>query len=268
MGNLRKAMSIFASFLISGHTDAGKILSIYRHQAGYLIPLHEFIKSIGLGDRRFYQSDLSFILNLYSLSDESRPSHFTKLRILTYLYFHRARTTSFGVGFLRTSVLKQEFFKIGTSEADLVESLRLLSAYSLVENDAYDPEQIAQAYRVTLAGRYYMRYLAGKFPYLDLVLQDTPVADEKTFAALEQLIDKKDLDDRFARVRAFLDYLAVEEQREYAAIASTSDSLPLRRQFMTTMIREFEEDRAYILRMVAKRRETFKGITTPYETRN
>ena len=112
--------------LTSGHTDAGKILSIYRTVDSYTIPLHEFVKSIGLGDSKYYHGELSFVLNLYSISDESRPSHFTKLRLLEYLFFHRNRSAAgYGLGFVRTDVLKREFEKIGTSDTDITESLKL-----------------------------------------------------------------------------------------------------------------------------------------------
>jgi hypothetical protein len=152
MGNLRKALDIFSSFLTSGHTDAGKILSIYRSADAYTIPLHEFIKSIGLGDNRYYHGELSFVLNLYSISDESRPCHFTKLRILEYLYFHRNRVSAgYGLGFVRTEVITREFERIGTSDVDIGESLKLLAGVLLIENEVYDSQVISQAYRITPA---------------------------------------------------------------------------------------------------------------------
>jgi len=122
MGNLRKAMELFSAFLVSGHTDTGKILKTYRQRHGYLIPLHEFIKSVGLGDNRYYSSELSHVVNLFAISDESRPSHFTKLRLLEYLFFHRNHTTSYGMGFIRTDLIKQEFGRFGTSDVDITDS--------------------------------------------------------------------------------------------------------------------------------------------------
>jgi hypothetical protein len=265
MGNLRKAMKMFEAFLLSGHTDAGKMLSIVRTQSLYLIPLHEFVKSIGLGDQRYYQGSVSYILNLYAISDESRPSHFTKLRLLNYLFFHRNRTTSFGVGFVQTEILKREFLRIGVSESDFTESLKNLAASSLVENDVYDSEAVSQAYRITVAGRYYSRHLAGKFAYLDLVLHDTPIADGSVFSVLKSLVSSAEMEDRFQRVLTFLNYLKSEEEREYSALLFATDSMPLRDRIVLGMIREFEEDRAYIRKRVAARRNAPSAATkTPY----
>ena len=268
MGNLRRAMRMFEAFLLSGHTDADKMLSIVRNQSLYLIPLHEFIKSIGLGDQRFYQGSLSYILNLYAISDESRPSHFTKVRLLNYLFFHRNRTTSYGVGFIQTEVLKRELLRIGISESDFTESLKTLAAFSLLENDVYDAEAVSQAYRITVAGRYYARHLAGKFAYLDLVLHDTPIADGSVFSVLSSLAGSTELEDRFVRVRAFLNYLASEEEREYSALLFTTESMPLRYRIVPGMIREFEEDKVYIRKRVAERRGTPSlGTATPYSSK-
>jgi hypothetical protein len=250
MGNLRKAMQIFSSFLVSGHTDAGKILTI----GGYYIPLHEFIKSIGLGDNRNYQSDLSPIMNLFSIADESRPSHFTKVRILELLYFNRNRSSaSLGVGFFRTANLVAGLEMIGASESDVLESLKLLSTYALVENDIYDARVISDAYRITPAGRYYIRYLALRFSYLDLVLQDTPICDSGAFMRLKDLASSHDMEDRFARVEIFLNYLRREEDREYAVVMSKSDSIPLRNRFVSSYVGGFAADRDLIRKKLAKR---------------
>jgi hypothetical protein len=261
MGNLRKAMDIFSSFLVSGHTDAGKILSI----AGYYIPLHEFIKSIGLGDNRNYQSELSPILNLFSISDESRPSHFTKIRILELLFFHRNRSAaSLGVGFYRTVDLKSSLEIIGTSESDVMESLKLLSTYALIENDVYDVRVVSDAYRITPAGRYYIRYLALRFAYSDLVLQDTPICDVAAFDKIKDLASSQDMEDRFSRVKTFLDYLRREEDREYAVVMSKSDSIPLRNRFISSYIGGFAADAALIRAKLGRR--GISTVGTPYET--
>ena len=263
MGNLRRAMELFSLFLVSGHTDTGKILSTYRNQHGYLVPLHEFIKSIGLGDYRYYNGELSEVLNLFSISDESRPSHFTKIRLLEYLFYHRNRSTGYGIGFINTQTIKSEFGRIGTSEEDLEESLRILSANLLVENDRYDRSTVGSAYRITFAGRYYLRYLSDKFTYLDLACQDTPIADKKAFEIVKEHVGSGELESRFTRVRAFVAYLVGEEEREYAAILSTSQSIPLRRKLMPNLASGFESDVRYVL----SRRNRRPIEKTPYEAK-
>ena len=109
-----------------------------------------------------------------------------------------------------------------------------------------------------------MRYLAGRFSYLDLVFQDTPICDSTTFEILKKLITSKDLDDRFQRVTAFLHYLNVEEEKEYPAITSMSESLPLRKRLMPSKLQELEEDKEWIASGVTRRRAWSRDLATPY----
>ena len=267
MGNLRSAMEVFSAFLVSGHTDTGKILQMYQRKHGYLIPLHEFIKSVGLGDNRYYHSELSRVVNLFAISDESRPSHFTKMRLLEYLFFHRNHSTSYGLGFIWTDLIVDEFGKFGTSNTDIAESLRILAAYLLVENDSYERDTVGKGYRITPAGRYYLRYLSNKFSYLDLVCQDTPIADPLVFEEIKRLVSHVELDDRFARVEAFLRYLTKEEELEHAAILRSSTSMPLLVKIMPSLTKAFEEDRAFINKR-RRRSEPSDLEKTPYSAKD
>ncbi len=264
MGNLRRAMEVFSSFLTSGHTDADKILWICRNHSDYLVPLHEFIKSIGLGDSRYYHGESSPVLNLYAISDESRPSHFTKLRLLAYLYHHRNHTSALGVGFVRTETIETEFLRIGTSKPDISESLRIMARYSLIQNDIYDPSKIGEGYHITLAGRYYLRYLAVRFAYLDQMLQDTPISDNQAFCAILDRIDSREMDERFARVQAFWDYLVLEEDREHAVVIQTSDAIPLRRKVLFSMYEEYQTEVLWIKGKIAKYGKDAAQVATPY----
>jgi hypothetical protein len=165
------------------------------------------------------------------------------------------------MGFIRTDLIKQEFTKFGTSETDIMESLRLMGAYFLLENDAYERSTVGNAYRITPAGRYYLRYLANKFAYLDLVFQDTPIGDRNAFDVMKSLIASRELEDRFKRVDAFVSYLVGEEEREHAAILNASDSMPLRSKIMPVLKRAFESDHQFI---VQQRRRGRRVEPTPY----
>ena len=190
-----------------------------------------------------------------------------ELSRLEFLYFHRTRSSfAFGVGFVSTESIRSEFGKIGTSETDIAESLRSLGSLALVENDVYDFQNISAAYRITPAGRYYMRYLSGRFSYLDLVLQDTPISDREVFQTIKDLIGKKEMEDRFRRVTEFVLYLTNEEEREYPAIISTSESLPLRRKLMPEKVREVQDDKVFITEGIARRRERLDEHPAPPAT--
>jgi hypothetical protein len=147
--------------------------------------------------------------------------------------------------------------------SDIAESLRLMTAHLLLENDIYERAAPGNAYRITPAGRYYLRYLSNKFAYLDLVCQDTPIADRATFDVIKEIVGSHELGDRFKRVDAFVSYLGGEEEREHAAILNASDSMPLRSQIMPALRKAFESDRQYIVQQ-RRRRGRSEPEKTPY----
>lgn len=110
----------------------------------------------------------------------------------------------------------------------MLRSLNRLVGRQLIEANTKSTETISGAShaRVTSAGWYYSTFLVKAFYYLDLVLQDTPLDDTESARKLKTYVEQVDnLSDReeqkldrmrvrVARVRAFLDYLLSEEQRE------------------------------------------------------
>jgi hypothetical protein len=222
MGNMRSALSMFRTFISSGNTKIDKILDIYSgnksRRVPYHVPFHEFTKSVMLGDHRYYSEAHSSVVNVFALSGYGPGSHFTALRILTYLMLASNRTSvNFERGFVEQGELLDAFAVLpsGTQEAR-AQLQRLLKA-NLIEGDtgvASDLDR-CRALRATAAGEYYLTFLVRAFAYLDLVFIDTPICDSAVMTRLRELRDGRDAAARFERVDLFLDYLAKEEIREH-----------------------------------------------------
>ena len=102
---------------------------------------------------------------------------------------------------------------------------------------------------------------------MDLVLQDTPIGDPHVITNIFLLMRKTDLEDRFARVQHFLEYLLAEESREREAIEHMSESVPLRKNLGKMLRDDFDRDRATINWGVsANRHRPPSGVKTPYVT--
>jgi hypothetical protein len=193
-GNMRMALQMFTTFLISGATDVDKMLRIYRRDGAYFVAFHEFVKSIMLGDRRFYRESQSPIMNVFDCGSEKNSSYFTTLRLLRLLLGHRGETTPEGQGYLalgRTVALFEDVFD---NREDLLRILNRLITRQLVETNTRSTESIegASHIRITSAGWYYVRYLVPSFAYLDLVLQDTPLDDRAVERHLRESVDLVD----------------------------------------------------------------------------
>lgn len=67
-GNTRLALNMFNSFILSGATNTPEILARYRETKSYVVPFHQFAKSVMLGDYRYYKESRSSILNVFDVA--------------------------------------------------------------------------------------------------------------------------------------------------------------------------------------------------------
>lgn len=270
-GNMRQALDMFTLFMTSGATDVDKMLGIYEREGAYYVAFHEFVKSIMLGDRKYYKDQASSVMNLFDCGNERNASHFTCLRILKALSLRRAESSREGQGYVEIAPFLSKSEDLFDNREDFFRSLNRLLNRQLVEVNTRSTESITGAshVRLTSAGWYYLFYLVKSFAYLDLVLQDTPLNDEATANSLTDLMMQVDnLDEgggskiertqiRFNRVRQFLDYLADEESREDALYGLSVKGDVWREPFMPELRTQIEREIAWIERRLRENREKF-----------
>jgi hypothetical protein len=280
-GNMRLALQMFTTFLISGATDVDKMLLIYRREGAYYVAFHEFVKSIMLGDRKYYKESQSPIMNLFDCGTERNSSHFTSARLLQSLAARRNQSSREGDGYIPVGDLLRESEEVFDNLEDAVRTLSRLVARQLVEVNTRSTESIegAEYVRLTSAGWYYRSFLMSSFCYLDLVLQDTPIDDPGTLGVLtesvrqvDNLSDKAELklvrmDARFERVQAFLTYLGQQEEAERSVLRLDNSPSLMASRIVPGIVAEFEQHRDMIKRRLRGNRERFvddtaKSVTT------
>lgn len=268
-GNMRMALEMFTTFLVSGATDVDKMLAIYRRDGAYFVAFHEFVKSIMLGDRKYYKEAASPVMNLFDCSADRNSSHFTSLRILRFLLSRRGETSKEGQGYYEIARLVALLEDIFDNREDTIRALNRLVSRQLVEVNTRSPETIegASHVRVTSSGWYYSRFLAGLFSYLDLVLQDTPLNDADVEGVLrdsvfrvDNLADREEekierMQVRFDRVARFLAYLDGEERKEHEGRDLPKLGGVVGQRIVPEMIDSFEKERAWIEGRLLKNRE-------------
>ena len=162
-----------------------------------------------LGDRRYYSSDKSYVMNLFDMNTDLAPSHFLFLRVLQYAYDRMQIDTAAGRGMIDKNSLKIESEKVGVKVQAIDDSLAKLYKFGLIEFESggQDPA-LAKFFTLTPTGNYYLNVLVKRFAYIDLVWQDTPISDSGLVDVLRRIIDEKNTDVRLERVEQFLDYLS------------------------------------------------------------
>lgn len=251
-GDMRYALDLFRAFLSSGNTDVDKILRIVAESGSYSLPFHEFAKSAILGSRRFYRSSVSHFLNVFKRSDAPAASHVASLRILGRLMAAERAPSSHGEGYVELPQILKEYRQSFGYADDAVFWLGELLRRDLVESEPPRIQAVerADAFRITAAGAYYIKYLCNSFAYLDLVFIDTPLLDQAAAKRIAGMAKVGDMAIRFDRVRMFLDYLEEAESRELAAAAARGG---LYREGLIARIREEVEKE---IRVIARKTKT------------
>lgn len=267
-GNMRQALTYFNIYMTSGNTDIDEMYAIERRanedsypDIHYQIPLHHIVKSIVIGDHRYYGSERSFIMNLFQINPEYTTSHFIHLKILEYLNKRRNYSIRREKGFVGINDILIEAELGGESQLAISDSLRRMATNGLVEFENQDKNGYDRAsfVKITQMGRYYLEKLVSNFTYLDLVFGDTPICDKKTVRELRMSLVNDDsgnklerISKRFERTEIFISYLKEREEKDFENNVLMTGSNLTNQKFMDRIRDEYEPQKTYILRSIQK----------------
>lgn len=255
-GNMRRALELFARFLVSGNTKIQEMLDIYNYSGFYQIAYHHFIKSIILGDYKYYSEESSYLMNLFDFNMNYSNSHFLKLKILNYAKDHLSSDGEIGRGYLSINLLCEEASNISINPKAIDDSLLKLAKYDLIILDTRSKVSLENAsyFKITETGNYYLDFLLSRFVYLDLVWADTPIADIDAVTKLRSLLREIDLRKRFERTEIFLEYLKYMEERDIELNPKYKTSDLGKHRFMSKIISRFEKEKNIVLIKTSRNR--------------
>ena len=246
-GDMRRTLELFGNFLMSGNTKIKEILVRNKRSRGqgYIIAYHQLLKSIMLGDYKYYTDKPSYIMNIFDFNSEYSNDHFLNLKILKYAEEHLTNISEIGRGFIEINHLMKDATDVSISIKAVEESLKRMAERNLIVFDTRSKENVETAdfFRITEGGSFMLNKLIKKFVYLDSVSMDTPIADPDLVTTLRTLIDSTSLDARFKRTEKFLDYLEDMEIKEKSRHPEYQSSQLARGNFTKSMISGFESER-------------------------
>lgn len=236
--DIREGLRSFRYFLESGHTKLEEYILRENKDSSKPIPMHEFIKSIGLDNKLYYNHEISRIYNLFYPEADSK-SHFTKIRILKYL-FEKTKKGGYAEKFILCSEILQFFENFGYENNIILKEINSLLKNNLVETqDATsdigikdDVLNFNTNISISSSGYYYLQELICRLHYIDLVLQDTPIFSKEHYEKIKSHFPyyhktndgsmTRSLEERKRVVEIFLDYLRGEEDKELSNSLSLS----------------------------------------------
>lgn len=225
--NIREGLRLFKTFLISGYTDVSEyVMRVIYNQDNHTItiPIHEFVKTIGLENKMYYNHTSSQIKNVfYPITPNS--DYFIKYYILKLL----DECLSFDGNinkFKNYNEIVNEFNELGYKKEIINQEMEELIKENLVETDKLlsDISWInlpSEDFSITITarGHYYINELVNRFHYFELVLHDTPISNQEIFQDIKKEFPipekngKKDMKVRLKIVKKFVEYLRFCEEK-------------------------------------------------------
>jgi len=224
--DIRSGLDIFKTFLTSGYAEVEEYVLRVGQSAEKraVIPMHEFIQTIGLENKLYYNHEISKIPNLF-YPEKGTKDHFVKIYILRSLKQFRVAAGNQDK-FIDIASLKKEFIDNGYKENFINQEIAFLLNHNFIETDTIlsdtkwsDIPSIGFSIAITAKGEFYIDKMINHFYYIDLILQDTPFFVEEDFLKtkgvfpLRNSVYKRDMDKRINTVTTFMEYLLKQEER-------------------------------------------------------
>lgn len=210
-GNIRYAIDIVKNFIGSGHIDTNKILqqneeNLNQRGINYTIPIHEFIRAVIYGNNTYYNSDSSYIVNLFDIHYQYQEEHFLALIILSIL--DKSANSGKNNGFMEVQTLYHHLQSIGFIIDQIDTLLSILISKNLIEPStrgvSHDKKLLPSSLRITTTGSYHIQYLHKSFTYIDAIIVDTPIFDTDIRGSIQNSMS---ISDRLNRADVFIKYL-------------------------------------------------------------
>ena len=151
--NMRRALEIFLEFCTSGHIGTDEITKIRLKQGDHILPLSLVMNVLLRLSQRFYESNASYIKNLYSIEvSDTRPNFFSRLLILRRLEEKYNNPGMDAIkGYIRVETLRLEISSYGVEESIFRRELEYLAKAYCIVSENFSVSNISDEDLVSLA---------------------------------------------------------------------------------------------------------------------
>ncbi len=115
---MRRALEIFLEFCTSGHIGTDEITKIRLSEGRHVLPLSLVTSVLLRVNQRFYDSDASYLKNVFAADmSDKRPHFFARLLILRVLFnIYNTPGTDRMKGYVRVAKLRRDLANFGVEE--------------------------------------------------------------------------------------------------------------------------------------------------------
>ena len=228
--NIRRALEMFLEFCTSGHITEDYIFKIRQARGNFLLPLHLVERVLLRMNRRFYDSDRSYVKNLLAIdSKDPRPNHFSRLVILRWLFGNFSLQGPAGLkGYFPIKHLIDQLGLYGLSPAIIRRDVEYLSKSHCIVTEDFRDEALSDEDLVRLAPAGFVHLeLLMSVTYLAAIAEDTWFYSEQTARRVATRIQASEnqynADTAIANAREVFEFFLQERTKTIASINTILD---------------------------------------------
>lgn len=174
--NIRRALEMFLEFCTSGHITEDFIFKIRQAEGQFLLPLHLVERVLLRMNRRFYDSDRSYVKNLVAIDHKDpHPNHFNRLMILRWLFGKFSQQGCAGIkGYFPIKLLIDELSMYGLDPSIIRRDTEYLAKAQCIITEDFRDEGLTDDDLIRLAPAGFVHLdLMTSVTYLAAVAEDT-----------------------------------------------------------------------------------------------
>ena len=229
-GDVRLALRMTREFLENGYTDTEKAIRFAEKGKDYVLPKHEALRSIILGNRSVYSEQYSVIGNPFDAHLSRTGAQLLRIFVLNALVMKSSNKKFRSLDGLR---IKEACNKVGFSDDYILKVLKDLCRLNFLHTSSHGPANLSASYFPSRLGGYVVRELIANLTFVENVMMDTFIDDAAIWEELRRLSDMirddKNITNRVIvrteRVKVFYEFMLtsyrpIQEEAQRRALSS------------------------------------------------
>lgn len=171
-------------FLQSGWTAPGKALRLYEAQGFYVMPKHEALRAIMLGNQQVYSEEYSVIGNPFDSRLAKTEAQLLRLYVLAAAVRLSSKAS---FKYIEGNDIRKALRHIGYGDKITQSILNDLCSQRWLHTLSHTKPTFEANYVVSRLGGYIIRHFIAEMTFLENVMMDTFIADSEEWEKLHQL---------------------------------------------------------------------------------
>jgi hypothetical protein len=182
--DVRLALRMTREFLQSGWTASGKALRLYQSTGRYLMPQHEALRAIMLGNQQVYLEEFSVIGNPFDSRLAKTEAQLVRLYILSAIV---TLSSSRSFRYLEGIEIQRCLREVGFGDNIINRAIQDLCKLRFMHTMAHTAPSFEASYIVSRLGGYIVKHFIGDMMFLENVMVDTFIADRDVWDSMRAL---------------------------------------------------------------------------------